>query len=370
MPPCVNESIGRFNAVQDGSGIRFGMAAIKGVGEGVVEEIVKERDENGPFEGLMDFCSRITSANKKVIENLIRSGAFDFSGIHRARLFNGIETCIGRAAEALKDKASGQVSMFDMMGGAEEKSGGNSDEELPDVTAWSESEMLAAEKELIGFFISGHPLARYEWILNSFALTRMKDIQSLAAGTKTRVGGMVTEMRKLFTKKDQKPMATFRIEGLEGSINAIIFPGPYENYGPLLIDDATLMFGGLMMQEDSGDLKFQVMEIFPIEQVPGLFCDRVSIHLPEMGINKDVMTTLRDVATEFRGSSPLHLCIEFIDGPKVFINTDHSFRVRPCQELEHKIEQSIGEGLVYIAKKSDALRNPPPERKWAGRGKQ
>ncbi|WP_168433248.1 DNA polymerase III subunit alpha [Pontiella sulfatireligans] len=364
LPPSVNESIGRFNAVQDGSGIRFGMAAIKGVGEGVVEEIVNDRDENGPYAGLMDFCSRIPGANKKVIESLIRSGAFDFCGIHRARLFNGIETAIGRAAEALKDKAAGQVSMFDLMGGAAEEAGSSSDEELADVPAWSESDLLAAEKELIGFFISGHPLARYEWVLNQFALKRMKDLQTLAAGERTRMGGMITEMRKLYTKKDQKPMASFRIEGLEGSINAIIFPTAYEEYGLLLEDDATAMFGGIMMEEDSGDLKFQVLEIFPLEQAPGIFCDRVSIRLPEIGVNEEVMETLKVALSEFRGNTPVDLCIEFVDGPRVFINTDHTFKVRPCAELEHKIEHTIGEGLVYIASKSDPFKNPPKERKW------
>ncbi|VGO17297.1 DNA polymerase III subunit alpha [Pontiella desulfatans] len=365
LPPSVNESIGRFNAVQDGSGIRFGMAAIKGVGEGVVEEIVRERDENGPFTGLMDFCSRITSANKKVIESLIRSGAFDFCGIHRARLFNGIDICIGRAAEALKDKAAGQVSMFDMMGGgAEEESAGSTDEELPDVKPWSESDMLAAEKELIGFFISGHPLARFEWVLNKFALKRVKDIQQLAAGERTRVGGMITETRKLFTKKDQKPMATFRIEGLEGAISAIIFPNPYEEYGSHIVDDATMMFGGIMMEEDSGDLKFQVLEIFPLEQAAGMFCDRVSIHLPEMGVNEQVMATLKEAVQEYRGNTPLNLCIEFVDGPKVFLDTDGDYKVRPCAELERKVEQTLGEGLVYVAAKSDPLRFPPKPRKW------
>ncbi len=363
MPPCVNESIGRFNAVQDGSGIRFGMAAIKGVGEGVVEEIVQERDDNGSFAGLMDFCSRITGTNKKVVESLIRSGAFDFTGVHRARLFNGIETAIGRAAESLKDKASGQCSMFDLMG-SEDPSETNSDEELADAPVWSESDMLAAEKELIGFYISGHPLARYEWELNKFALKRMKDIQQLAAGERTRIGGMIVETRKLFTKKDQKPMATFRIEGLEGSINAIIFPGPFEDYGHLVAEDATAMFGGIMMEEDSGDLKFQVMEIFPLDQAASLFCDRIGIHLPEMGVNASIMESLKSTITEFRGSTLLNLCIEFVDGPKIFINSNHKYKVRPCAELEHRIAQTIGEGLVYIAAKPDPLRNPPKERKW------
>jgi DNA polymerase-3 subunit alpha len=251
-----------------------------------------------------------------------------------------------------------------MMGGGEAESAVGSDEELPEVPEWSESDMLAAEKELIGFFISGHPLARYEWILNKFALKKIKDIQTLSAGERTRVGGMVTEVRKLYTKKDQSPMATFRIEGLEGSISAIIFPRPFEEFGHLIIEDETVMFGGIMMEEDSGDLKFQVMEIFPLEQAASLFCDRVSIHLPEMGVNKQVLNSLKESVREFHGTTPLNLCIEFVEGQKVFLNTDHEFKVRPCAELEQQIEKLIGEGLVYIAAKSDALKNPPKPRKW------
>lgn len=367
LPPCVNESIGRFNAVQDGSGIRFGLAAIKGVGEGIVEEIVNERDNNGPFMGLMDFCSRITGANKKVIESLIRSGAFDCTGIHRARLFNGIDTAIGRATEALKDKLSGQCSMFGMMDTPGESTS-NADEELADAPAWSESDMLAAEKELIGFYISGHPLARYQWELDRFSLKRMKDIQTLESGARTRIGGMITDVRKLYTKKDQKPMASFRIEGLEGSINAIIFPGPFEEYGALIVDDASVMVGGIMMEEDSGDLKLQVMEIFPIDQAANLFCDRISIHLPEMRVDKKMMGELKAVVSSFRGTVPLKLCIEFVDGPKIFITADQEYKVRPCADLEHRIARAIGEGLVYIAAKPDPLRNPPRERKWGKRG--
>lgn len=125
-----------------------------------------------------------------------------------------------------------------------------------------------------------------------------------------------------------------------------------------------------MMEEESGDLKLQILEIFPLEQAASLFCDRVSIHLPEMGVNDHVMKILRDAAREFQGSIPLHLCIEFVEGQKVFIHADHAFRVRPCPELEQRIEHAIGEGLVYIASKSDPLRNPPPERKWNRRERQ
>lgn len=180
---------------------------------------------------------------------------------------------------------------------------------------------------------------------------------------------MVVEVRKLYTKKDQKPMAAFRIEGLEGSVSAIMFVPAFAEYGHLVKEDATAMFGGVWEQKrDSDELQFQVLEIFPFESVASQFCDRVSLHLPEIGVNEKMVATLKETIAEFRGNTPLHLCIEFVDGPKVFIHSAHEYKVRPCAGLEQKIEQILGEGLVYIAAKPDPLRNPPKERKWGKRG--
>ena len=168
-----------------------------------------------------------------------------------------------------------------------------------------------------------------------------------------------------FTKKDQKPMAAFRIEGLEGAVSAIMFADSYTEYGHHIVEDATAMFGGIWEQKrDSDELQFQVLEIFPFDTVANFFCERVSLHLPETVVNDQVMERLKETVTEFQGNTPLHLCIEFIDGPKVFIHSAHEYKVRPCSGFEQKIEHTLGEGLVYIAAKPDPLRSPPKERKW------
>ena len=148
LPPCVNASIGRFNAAGDGA-IRFGLTAIKGVGEGLVDEIIKERAAEGPFKGMMDFCVRLRSPNRKMMESLVRSGSFDFSGIHRARLYQGIDLALSRAHELSKDRQGGQTSMFDLMQAdhAEE----NSDEELPDCPCWTNLNCLQPSESLLGF---------------------------------------------------------------------------------------------------------------------------------------------------------------------------------------------------------------------------
>ena len=213
--------------------------------------------------------------------------------------------------------------------------------------------MLAAEKELIGFFISGHPLVRYEWVLDKFALNKVSELSELAPGTRTPHRRHDYGDAQAVYKKRPVTHGHVQDRRLEGSFNAIIFPGPFEQYGELLAEDETVMLGGTIMDEEGGDPKFQVMEIFPLEQAASVFCNRLSIHLPEMGVNEHVMTTLKEAVTEFRGGTALNLCIEFVEGQKIFLDADHTYRVRPCAEFQHRIEQTLGEGLVYIAAKSD-----------------
>jgi len=353
LPPSINESTSRFDAVPDGKGIRFGMAAIKGVGEGVVEEIVKEREANGPFKGLMDFCIRMGSRIKKnTLGNLIMSGVFDFTGLNRARLFNGIDIALCRAQETAKDRAHGQISMFDMLNGDD---GGETDDELPECEPWTESEMLAAEKELIGFYISGHPLARFEWHLKRFSLKRVSDFGQIPSGTRTRIGGMLAEVKMLFSNKDQRPMAAFRIDGLEGSVEAIMFSDTFAEYGHLIKEDAALMLGGQVQEREGRGRQFVVSEAFPLEDAPGIFCERVRLHIAETAVTKEQMQNLKVIAMEFPGITPLDICIRFTDGKKVFITSSPDYRVYPCEELERRFEHVLGEDCVYFVTRSDAL---------------
>ena len=228
LPPCVNESVVTFRPI--GKKIRFGLAGVKNVGSGAVEALVKEREEHGLYTGLTDFCRRIDGrvANKKVLESLVTCGAFDFTKIPRGRLFAGAEWAMKRAASDQKERERGQATLFDLFAeeGAVSVSG---DDELPEAQSWNEHQMLQGEKELLGFYISGHPLTRYEWSLNHFALNRVSEGAAIDAGTETRMGGLITQYKKIFTKKEPpRPMASFRLEGLAGAIDTILFPDTYE----------------------------------------------------------------------------------------------------------------------------------------------
>ena len=363
LAPSVNESIGRFNAVSEGV-IRFGLVAIKGVGEGLVEEIIEERDANGPFNGLMDFCIRMKSPNRKMVESLIRSGAFDFTDMHRARLFEGIDMALSRATEIAEDKRSGQGSIFDLM--EDNTLNENSDDELPDCPLWSESDLLAAERELIGFYVSGHPLARHQWTLEHCGLTDLDGLDDLKHGDHTRFGGMITDIRKLYTRKEQKPMASFRIEGLKGSTQAVMFTEPFSEYGHLVEEDQLVMIGAGMLDEEGGERKLQILELHPLFRAPRLYGERLCIHLHEHQAPREQLERIKTVIAEHHGPTPLHFCILCDDGKKIFLDTESVYHIDPTPELIHALERLVGEGQVYYAAQARPLLRPPRPRRRPG----
>jgi DNA polymerase III subunit alpha len=374
-PPSVNASIARFRPV-DGA-ILFGLAGAKNVGGGAVDALVTEREANGPYEGLIDFCSRVDGreVNRKTLESLIRCGAFDFTGIHRARLFAGIETALGRAAETAKDRASGQTSMFDLIAPAEKENTG--DDELPDVEPWPESELLSAEKELIGFYISGHPLAEHEWILSRFALHRIGRLAEWLEDQSTqgepneqqnlvRVGGLVDQYRKIFTKKDPpRPYARLCLEGLEGAVNAVIWPDDFERFEPLLQDGTPVMAGGKLVRDFRDELEIQISELFPMAEAPDRFATKVALHLTEAALTQEHLSSVQAAVQAYPGPTPLSLCVLLDSGEKVFIRADHRHQVRACPELVHALEELLGEDCVYVGNHDKPLLSPPKKRnKW------
>jgi DNA polymerase-3 subunit alpha len=369
-PPSVNESIARFRPVN--GAILFGMAGVKNVGANAVEALVKEREANGPFKGLIDFCQRIDSreVNRKTIESLIKCGAFDFTHISRARLFNGIETAMGRAAEAARDRASGQTSMFDMLGAAEQKS--DSDEDLPEIEPWHESEMLAAEKELIGFYISGHPLAAFEWTLSTLALQRISglaDVLETAGGDESkayvRVGGLIDKYRKVFTKKDDpRPYARFALEGLESSVNAVVWPDDFPKFEKILEDGNAVMATGKVVRDFRDEIEVQISELFPLANAPALFAEKVSLHITEAALSPAKLQAIKKIAAGYPGPTPLNICILLDSGEKVFIKADRHSQVTASPELVQELEELLGEDAVYVGARAQPFLREPPRRRF------
>ncbi len=367
--PSVNESVARFRPAK--GALHFGLAGVKNVGAGAVEALTVEREKNGPFKGLMDFCIRMGSreVNRKTLESLIKCGAFDFCRKPRSRLFAGVEMAMGRAQSAQKDKLSGQSSLFDMFSSGPAQNG---DDDLPAVEPWPDSEMLTAEKELIGFYISGHPLAKHEWTLRTFALQRigeLADVMEAAGGdeqkTLIRVGGLVDKYKKVFTKKDDpRPYARFRLEGLEAAVNAVVWPDDFQRFEKLLEDGTPLMAGGRITRDFRDELEIQISEIFPLQEAPARFAEKVSLHLPEAVLSQEKFQAIKKIAAEHPGPTPLNICVLLDSGEKVFIKADRSSQVTASPELVQKLEHLLGEEAVYVGARSQPFLHEPPRRSF------
>ena len=363
-PPDVNESGVRFTPGDNA--IRFGLAGVKNVGEGAAEAVVCERDKNGPFTSMVDFCSRVDSqlANKKVLESLVRCGAMDAFGTHRARLFNGVDFAMARASEALSDRMSGQGSLFDLMAGGSKSA---AQEELPPCEPWHEGELLAGERELLGVYMTGHPLTQYASLLKRYQLTTVQGFARLEPNTMTRIGGIISSVTKRVTKARQQSMAILQLEDLDGSIEVLVFPEVYEQYADTLRQDAAILVCGEVSFRDEQP-KLLAYEVYPLADAPRFFATRLSIHVPTAHMDNGRLKKIRDILRMHPGSTPVFICLQFPKGEKVFLDTEATCHVLADEDLVAALEHELGEDSVYVGTNPQPCRKGKPRRKRGRNG--
>ncbi|MFT5123439.1 MAG: DNA polymerase-3 subunit alpha [Kiritimatiellia bacterium] len=363
-PPTVQGSGARFRPEEDG--IRFGMGGIKNVGLGAVEAIVREREANGPYESLMDFCMRVDSkeCNKKVLESLVKCGTFDWTGMHRRRMFDGVEFAMSRAASTLADKQSGQGSLFDML-----DDGGDSaanDEDIPDVEPWPMVEMLTYEKELLGFYISGHPLDRFEWETATFATAKLSELGKLEERSQVRVTGLITDFRKLFTRKTQEAMAAFRLEGKETSVDAVIFPGAFKIFGWGLHEDMPVVIGAEVSLEE--EPKLMINEVYPLVDCGKIYAERLTVQLNQEEITDESLEALKAACLAHPGEVEFIIDLMYPTGDCVSVKPESRFSVNPCQALIEALAAVVGEERVNVRQIKRVFKKPPEKRSFRKAG--
>jgi DNA polymerase-3 subunit alpha len=364
-PPNVNKSMVRFRPETDG--IRFGMAGIKNVGVGAVEAIIAERDANGPFEGLVDFCVRMggQSVNKKVLESLVQCGAFDFTKMSRARLYNGIEFALQRAAEQIQDRASGQTSLFALMDATDDAADGVANNTLPECDPWPESEMLKVEKELLGFYVSGHPLMTFGWELKQFNLAG-DDLTALTPASMTRVGGLVTQLQKRVTKTKKEPYAFFQLETLSGTMEVVAFPQVYRDYSVHLEENAPVFVCGQMDREEP--LKLRASEIYPMKEVAKTFTDELRVKMDLEQVDEAHLGALRQQLERHPGETPVTVCIAYPQGNRVDVATDHRLKVHVDQALVDELNTLVGAQRVFVRVSKRACKRKPERKSFGQNG--
>lgn len=275
QPPNVNHSFSRFAPIENG--IIFGLGAIKGVGEYAGRMIVEERLANGEYRGLVDFCKRLNKyANKRVLESLIRSGAMDcFAECHRGQLLAGIDFAMRRASDASKDSESGQASLFEMLEENTEESGFD-EELLPDAPKIPKKEALEAERELLGIYISGHPLDRYRAQINSLRSVDLISLPKVGNNTDVRVLGLLTSASKRLTKATQEPWLILALDDGNASVECLAFPRTYKEYAEACIPDTPVVVCGRLSSEN-GAVKIIASEVYTLAEGAKHFSESIII---------------------------------------------------------------------------------------------
>ena len=344
LPPDLNESNYPFTVV--GNTIRFGMGGVKGVGEGAIEEVLKARNRVGRFKSLTHFASEIESrlANRKVFECLIKSGAFDSLGVHRAALWASLDKILDYAQRRRQEREVGQGSLFGGSLGA----GTSGQEPAPDpaTAPWPERERLRYEKETLGFYLTGNPMSEHEEVLRRLATHTTRAFEEGFEGPAT-VGGMVSGLRKVKIKSGPNAgrlMGRFVLEDLEGGLAVTLFANQMQQFGHLLEDEAIVVVKG-EVRDRGGEWEMTVEDIRPLKLASGRALAAVELVLQPTVVSTSGMVKLRELLREHPGQVPVTFRVQLPDRT-VSIAAQESFKIEFGPALQASIEGLLGQGSV------------------------
>ncbi len=338
--------------------IRFGLAAIKGVGEVAVQSILSARQEGGKFKSLEDLCERVDSrtVNRKVLEALIKSGACDCLGETRATMFARIDRALARAAGIISDRQRGQNTLFGML---EEKAVEKA-EPHPQLPEWPQHELLAHEKELLGFYVSGHPLTPYASLIEKYALHKTGALAQLQGKPMTRIAGLVAAVQQGFSKKSGKPYAILTLEDLEGSVQVLCMNENFDKYRDLFVPNKALLIVGEVNNSEDRPKIFP-QEIMPLEDAPKKYTKQVHFRLQTAHLTPENIEAAKRLTEAHPGKCPLFLCMMRPGGGFVFIEAHERYSVAPSHELQKAVDEQFGE-QTYHVKVDTAL--PEKTNRW------
>ncbi|MEE4312639.1 MAG: DNA polymerase III subunit alpha [candidate division KSB1 bacterium] len=343
LPPDVNESVVEFTP--DAGAIRFGLGAIKNVGKGAIISIIEGRDENGKFKTLFDLCCSIDlrSVNKKVLESLIQAGAMDSIEGHRAQLYASVETAVTYAQHYLARKSGGQTTFFEP-GDAD----GDPDyPDLSDVAEWTENEVLQNEKDMLGFYFSGHPLSKFESEVRMFSTTDVCDLHSLKDGSLVRVGGTITQVKKHIDKKDRE-MAFITIEDFTGSAEILAFSDAYSKYQYLIeADKMVLCVGKLSMKDVEDEPKILLDEVIPLWDVWDKCSKNLCIMMKTDQVEDDRIRDVGNIIQKNLGDCPILINVVTPDNGEYLLRTKN-MKAKPTSHLVSELQRCVGPRNVWI----------------------
>jgi DNA polymerase-3 subunit alpha len=339
LPPDVNESGFRFTVVKDG--IRFGLGAIKNVGRGAIESIIEAREKTGGFKTIYEFLESVDLRlnNKRVIESLIMAGALDSLQGHRAQLLEGLDRAIIAVTRRERDRIKGQMSLFETSNDA---SVSVEYPALPKVKPWNKFTKLSKEKELIGFYISGHPLEKYKGIMMACTNSDTASFQEDKSDREHIIGGVFTQTRRLIDRKG-KEMSFATLEDFKGTIEVIAFNDVFEQYGSLIKADLSVLVRGRRSRRDEEIARLVVEEITPMDDLhkSGQIALRLALG---KDVGEETLEKIKETLLEHPGNCPVLIAIT--ENGTVNVLRSHSLEVLPSQSLILSVQGVLEESAV------------------------
>ncbi|MDP3041789.1 MAG: DNA polymerase III subunit alpha [Candidatus Omnitrophota bacterium] len=343
QPPDINESEALFK-VADESTIRFGLLAIKNVGRGAAESIVRQR-EKLKFKSLEDLCQRIDLrlANRKVLESLIKCGALDYFGVGRAKMFASLDIILEGAQKIQKEKSSGQLSFFDQT--LKNNGFGKTTNNLIDCQEWPEPQLLAFEKDVLGFYVSGHPLARYAHQLKRFVSCSTANLHEHKDQDIIKIVGLIVKIKHTVTRVKQEKMAILKLEDLSGAVEILVFPRAFAKISSHIQANTIVHIRGVLdLKEETP--KIIAEDLFPFEEIYKLI---TAININLSGIRENIFESLKTLLGAHRGRVPVYLrldtCLSGRQAPaksRVQLIVGEGLYVEPNEQLIQDLDELLG----------------------------
>ncbi len=354
LPPDINESLASQRVIDNGT-IRCGLGAIKNVGLSAIESIVAARKEKGLFHSISELCRNVDMhlVNRKVFESLIKAGACDSFGAARAAMLAELDQAMEEAGSMQRDRARGQFTFFESLTPAPASEGAN----IPTATLpsngtaklrdWPESQKLAFEKELLGFYVSGHPLSRYEPTIKMLANANSQTVAQMQDGALVTVGGLLTRVKHTMTKKNNEQMAVCVLEDLGGDIEVLVFPSAFALISPNLKPNTVVFVDGrVMAKEDRPRLVAE--QVIPLEQGMGKLVSALELIVHQTDLI--LMAKIKELLSRFPGTIPVLLRVDVPGHDSVRMRLSEDFRVELQQDMLDTLVRLLGTESILLKK--------------------
>ena len=341
-PPDINMSNSHFTPGD--RYVLFGLSAVRNVGSSVVEQIIACREEGGPFASFMDFCDRVPASvtNKKTLESLIKAGAFDSIEPDRSRLLGSYDITVSVAQRKRREREEGQISLFGEAGEADESFNTVGSNDVPKI---SRRELLGFEKEMLGVYVTDHPLSDWKELIYAHAETEIAQVSPETTRSAITIGGMITRLEKRYTKKG-KPWSSFTLEDFSGSIEVLVFSNKYETLAESLQNDSIVLVKGRLDVRDNSR-KLLADEVKPLPQ-SGMRPSRMLLVLDVERFTEEMTSHIKEMLMQHPGEIPVHLRLCESGQEVTSVKFGDLYAIETDGDLIGKLKALLGESAVCV----------------------